>query len=97
MASIVTPLGIVPMEDVLQVIDGEGNTNYSFRIVPEDLTSLSVYNLIIHQGPDGEEPIAYIMEYIREYDDNGNLNPYAKVRKYPYELIQKSISAKVGC
>ena len=63
-----TAFGNIPLEDVMQVIDTLGNTNHTFRIIPNIWKPNNFYNLIVHNNPDLSEPISYVLHYELDTD-----------------------------
>ncbi len=63
-----TNYGELDIEDIVEVIDTIGNTNYSFRISNIDDDGLSVYNLVVHTDDDGNTNTPYVVKYTMEED-----------------------------
>ena len=61
-----TNYGELDLEDIVEVIDTIGNTNYSFRISNIDDDGLSLYNLIVHTDDDDGIDTPYIIKYTME-------------------------------
>lgn len=84
-----TPMGMVPLQDVLTVTNQEGVTNYTFKIIPKNIFDTSVYNLIVHIDAETGAPSAYILEYRKGIDAKGDPLPYVEVLRYPFNLIRQ--------
>ncbi|WP_378183355.1 hypothetical protein [Aquimarina sp. SS2-1] len=58
-----TSFGKIPLENVMEVIDIDDNTNYTFKIYPDNPTPHTFYNLIVNPSKDGSDPVALVLEY----------------------------------
>ncbi|WP_378180893.1 Tox-REase-5 domain-containing protein [Aquimarina sp. SS2-1] len=58
-----TSFGQIPLENITEVIDLDGNTNYTFKIYPNNPEPNTFYNLIVNPSVDGDELVAFVLEY----------------------------------
>ena len=54
---------IIDINNIMQVIDNFGNTNYTFRVNFEDNDPTTFYNLIINKNFESNTNISYILKY----------------------------------
>ncbi|MFD2563671.1 hypothetical protein [Aquimarina rubra] len=63
-----SPFGLIPLEEITEVINLDGNINYTFKIYPKNPKKHSFYNLIVQPSMDGGEPISFVLEYTMDKD-----------------------------
>ncbi|MEE1961480.1 hypothetical protein V1387_02195 [Allomuricauda taeanensis] len=92
---VVTPFGQIPLEEILEVSDSLGNSNYTFRILPNSYIGNRFYNLVVHKRDGQKEVSAFVVEYEM---GEGYANDYlartvdfgqftGKVRTYGFEAF----------
>lgn len=60
---VVTSFGNIPLEDITEVTDTLGNTNYTFAIIPNSIIENRFYNLVVSQANNSTEPSSLVYEY----------------------------------
>lgn len=58
-----TPFGYVPLEGITEIIDVDGNKNYTLGLIPKSPEPNTFYNLIVNEGSTEKGTNAYVMEY----------------------------------
>jgi len=61
------------LENIIQVIDTLGNTNYTLRLNVKDNDRATFYNLTVNQNTERNEPLMFVYKYIA---DENHLNDF---------------------
>ena len=63
-----TPFGYIPLENVTEVINTDGDTNYTFTLLPKKPKPFAIYNMVINPAKEGGKPVSFVLEYVMEKD-----------------------------
>ncbi|WP_108804937.1 Tox-REase-5 domain-containing protein [Aquimarina sp. Aq107] len=88
-----TPFGYIPLGDIIEVVDINGNYNYTFKIIPKNQKPDTFYNLIVSKPLGQKTTTSFVLEYNMEenfakdyfFEDKNFEGFQGVINKYSFE------------